>query len=47
MTNTMKLAIETYSEITGKTLENIVSECQNGNQVIIESIQMLMFSVSK
>lgn len=46
MKNAMTIAIETYSDLTGKTFNEIVAECNKGNQVIIESIQMLMFSVA-
>ena len=41
----MKLSIETYSNLTGRTFNEIVTECVNGNEVIIENIQKLMFSV--
>ena len=44
MTTTMKLAIETYSNLTGRTFESIVTECLNGNKVIVENIQKLMFA---
>ena len=46
MDTTMKLAIETYSTLTTMTFQEIVTECLNGNNVIIESIQKLMFSIS-
>lgn len=46
METTMTLAIETYSELSGYTFQYIVNECNNGNEVIINSIQMLMFSVA-
>ena len=46
METTMKLAIETYSNLTGRTFNEIVIECNNGNDTIIESIKMLMFSVA-
>jgi hypothetical protein len=42
----MKLAIETYSNLMNYSFEYVVNECLNGNQVITESIQKLMFSVS-
>lgn len=40
----MKLAIETYAELTNRTFKDVVDECQSGNKTIIESIQMLMFA---
>jgi len=46
METTMKLAIETYSNLTERTFEEVVSECNSGNETIIESIKMLMFSVA-
>jgi len=46
MENTMNLAIETYSNLTGRTFNEIVTECNNGNEVIIENIQKLMFCVA-
>lgn len=46
MTNTMTIAIETYSNLTGRSFDEIVNECLNGNTTIIESIQMLMFSAA-
>tara|TARA_R110000868_G_scaffold323166_1_gene584123 strand:- start:458 stop:598 length:141 start_codon:yes stop_codon:yes gene_type:complete len=46
METTMKLAIETYSKLTGRTFESIVTECLSGNKTITENIAKLMFSVS-
>jgi len=46
METTMKLAIETYSNLTGRTFNEIVEECVNGNEVIMESIKKLMFSIA-
>ena len=46
METAMKLAIETYSNLMNYSFEYVVNECLNGNEVIIESIQKLMFSVS-
>ena len=45
MEATIKLAIQTYSELTGRTFEQVVSEILNGNEAILESVQMLMFAV--
>jgi hypothetical protein len=42
--NAMKLAIETYASLTGYSFEHITSECMNGNEVITESITLLMFA---
>jgi hypothetical protein len=46
MTTTMKISIETYANLTNRTFEDVVNECINGNQLIIENIQKLMFCVS-
>ena len=46
MKNTMTIAIETYSKLSNRTFNDIVNECNNGNEVIIESIKMLMFSAA-
>lgn len=43
METSMKLAIETYSKLTGKSFESITTDCLNGNQIVIENIQKLMF----
>ena len=45
MKNTMKLAIENYSNLTNKTFDQVLSEMQT-NKTIQESIMMLMFSVA-
>jgi len=42
MENTMKLAIETYSELTGQSFDSIVKECLNGNSQLIKNIKLLM-----
>ena len=44
METAMKLAIETYASLTGYSFEHITSECMNGNEVITESITLLMFA---
>lgn len=46
MTTTMKLAIETYSNLANKTFEEVVTEINNGNKVVIDSVMMLMFTVA-
>lgn len=45
METTMKLAIETYANLTNRTFSDIVNECNNGNNTVIENIQKLMFSI--
>jgi hypothetical protein len=45
METTIKLAIETYSKLTNKTFDQVLSEMQT-NKTIQESIMMLMFSVA-
>ena len=41
----MKLAIETYANLTNRTFEAVVSQCENGNEIVIDNIQKLMFCV--
>ena len=45
MENTMKLAIETYAELTKRTIEEVHEEIRNKNEVVIETIMKLMFCV--
>jgi hypothetical protein len=45
METTMKLAIETYANLTNRTFDSVVSQCAIGNEVVIENIQKLMFCV--
>jgi len=45
METTMKLAIETYSNLMNYSFEYVVNECLNGNEIIIENVTKLMFSV--
>ena len=47
METAMKLAIETYSNLTGRTFEDVLSDCNNGNETIIKNIKMLMFATYK
>ena len=47
MKTTMKLAIENYATLTNNTFESIVSECNNGNKIIIRNVQKLMFASLK
>ena len=44
METAMKLAIETYSNLTGKSQDTIIDECQKGNKLTIEIVQKLMFA---
>ena len=46
MKNTMKLAIETYAKLNNITFDKVVSDCNNGNEVVVQSIIKLMFSVA-
>lgn len=47
MENALQQAIKMYAELTNRTAKEVIRECQAGNQVIIESVQMLMFSAIK
>ena len=44
MTTPMKLAIETYSNLTGQTFNSLVEKSLNGDKVVTENIMKLMFS---
>lgn len=44
METRIKLAIETYSNLTGKSESQILKECQDGNSLTIEIVQKLMFA---
>jgi hypothetical protein len=46
MKTTMKLAIETYSNLNNTTFQAVVNQCNEGNQIIIDSVMKLMFCVS-
>ena len=46
METTLKLAIETYANITNQTTKDVMQKCLDGNQAVIDSVQMLMFSVA-
>lgn len=45
METTMKLAIETYANLTGRTFNEVAKQMQK-SKVIQESIMKLMFSVA-
>jgi len=46
METTMKLAVKTYSELTGQSFESIVKECLNGNAQLMENIKLLMIAAA-
>lgn len=46
METSMKLAIETYSNLSGESFENITTEILNGNETKRDIIMMLMFSTA-
>ena len=46
MSTTMKLAIETYANLTNRTFERIIELSLSGDNVVNENIMKLMFSVS-
>lgn len=46
METTMRLAIETYANLSGKTEEQVMQDCLNGNTAVAEAIQLLMFSAA-
>jgi hypothetical protein len=43
MTTTMKLAIETYSNLTGQTFNSLVEKSLAGDKVVTDNIMKLMF----
>jgi len=43
MTTTMKLAIETYSNLTGQTFNSLVEKSLAGDKVVTDNIMNLMF----
>ena len=46
MTTTMKLAIETYSKLTGQTFNSLVEKSLSGDKIVTENIMKLMFLAS-
>lgn len=40
----LKMAIETYAEISGEPIEKIIDECQDFNSQTAKNVQMLMFA---
>ena len=47
METTLKLAIETYSKLTDQPFDTIVRRVLDGDEVLTESIMLLMFVSSK
>lgn len=43
---TLKLAIETYADLTQRTMEDVINEIKNENRIIVESIIQLMFAIA-
>jgi hypothetical protein len=43
METTLKLAIETYAELTNRTFDEVVTEFLNKNEIVVENIIKLMF----
>lgn len=46
METAMKLAVESYSKLSGRTSKEIMEDCLSGNQTVLDSVMMLMFSTS-
>ena len=46
MTTTMKLAIETYSNLTGQTFNSLIEKSLAGDKVVTDNIMKLMFLAS-
>jgi len=42
---TMRLAIKTYSDLTSRTPKSVMKDVINGNKVVLESIQLIMFAI--
>jgi len=47
METAMRLAIETYSKLTDQPFETIVKRVLGGDEVLTESIMLLMFVSAK
>lgn len=45
MTNTLKLAIETYADLSGMSFNEVLNECKKDGS-IKNSVQLLMFAVA-
>ncbi|HGV0794660.1 TPA: hypothetical protein ACNBW6_003883 [Escherichia coli] len=44
--NILKMAIETYSELSGISKEEIIKECQDFESQTSKNVQLLMFSIA-
>lgn len=42
----LKLAIETYANLTQRTTEDIINEIKNENRIIVENIIQMMFLIA-
>ena len=40
---TFNLAVKTYAELSNRSIEEVVTEIQNGNKTLVENIIKLMF----
>jgi hypothetical protein len=40
---TFNLAVQTYAELSNRSIEEVVTEIQNGNKTLVENIIKLMF----
>jgi hypothetical protein len=40
---TFNLAVQTYAELSNRSIQEVVTEIQNGNQTLVENIIKLMF----
>ena len=40
---TFNLAVQTYAELSNRSIQEIVTEIQNGNKTLVENIIKLMF----
>ena len=47
MTTTMKLAIETYANLTNQSEERIIELSLSGDKIVTENIMKLMFASLK
>ena len=40
---TFNLAVQTYAELSNRSIQEVVTEIQNGNKTLVENIIKLMF----
>jgi flagellar motor switch protein FliG len=45
METTLKLAVEIYASLTKQTIKEVFSKLENKDQVVVENVMKLMFSV--